>query len=339
MVYVAALNGGNITAIDPQTQRVSAEIQSKPGIVSLRFESNGRFAFAVNQLESTVSVVDSATNKWLATANVAKEPDQIIFTEHYAYLRGLGSEKFSLIELDNARNGHLQPLEIQAGQLAPEKEAAQIGFAPMMVATPDGNSVMIANAPDRMTYFYQEGMMAPMGTFSNYQRMSRGLMILDQSLSESAPGVYTAAVHLPHAGHFDVPVLLDQPRIMHCFQVSLDEAAGQQKAQGRTTVQIDLVQDHEPIIAGKPHVLQFSISDSINHHPISGLKGVGILVFRPPGTWQQRNTLTELGGGVYEWQLSFPTPGHYKILFNLPSQKIRWGDLPSKEITVTPGPT
>ena len=229
MIYVATLNGGTISAIDPQTHKMTANIKTQSGILSLRFEPKGRFAFAVNQITSTVSVLDSATNKLIASTNVVKEPDQIIFTDNYAYIRGLGSEKFSLIELGDARKGSLQPIEIQAGQLAPEKEADQIGIAPMMVATPDGNSVMIANAPDRVTYFYQEGMMAPMGTLSNYQRIPLGLMIIDQSLVESAPGVYTAAVRLPHAGHFDVPVLLDQPRVMHCFQVSVSRRSSAAK--------------------------------------------------------------------------------------------------------------
>jgi YVTN family beta-propeller protein len=334
MIYVAALNGENISAIDPQTHKVAANIKAQKGILSLRFEPKGRFVFAVNQIESTVSVLDSATNKLVAATKVVKEPDQIIFTDNYAYIRGIGSEKFSLIELDGASKGSLQPIEIQAGRLAPEKKADQIGIAPMMVATPDGNSVMIANAPDRVTYFYQEGMMAPMGTLSNYQRIPRGVMILDQSLTESAPGVYASTVRLPHAGHFDVPVLLDQPRVMHCFQVSIAEDPNLQKAEHKESIEIDRVQDAAPIIARKPYNLRFRITDSLNHRTVTGLRRVGVLAFRAPGTWQRRNTLKEAGDGIYEWQTTFPEPGPYKILFNVPSRKIRWVDTSTQDVTV-----
>ena len=338
MIYVAALNGGNISVIDPQTQKIAADVQNQPGIVSLRFEPKGRFVFAVNQIESTVSVLDSATNKFVATTTVVKEPDQIIFTDDYAYIRGIGSEKFSLIELNGASKGSLQPIEIQAGRLAPEKEADQIGIAPMMAATPDGNSVMIANAPDRVTYFYQEGMMAPMGTLSNYQRIPRGVMILDQSLTESAPGIYTSTVRLPHAGHFDVPVLLDQPRVMHCFQASIAEDPNQQKAEHKETIKIDRVQNDASIIARKPYNLRFRITDPLKHLAVTGLRGVGVLAFRAPGTWQRRNTLKEVGDGIYEWQATFPEPGPYKILFNVPSRKIRWVDTSTQDVTVIARP-
>jgi YVTN family beta-propeller protein len=338
MIYVAALNGGIISAIDPQTHKVTANIKTQSGILSLRFEPKGRFAFAVNQITSTVSVLDSATNKLSASTNVVREPDQIIFTDNYAYIRGLGSEKFSLIELGDARKGSLQPIEIQAGRLAPEKEADQIGIAPMMVATPDGNSVMIANAPDRVTYFYQEGMMAPMGTLSNYQRIPLGLMIIDQSLVESAPGVYTTAVRLPHAGHFDVPVLLDQPRVMHCFQVSIAEDPQQQKVEHKQTIEIVRVQDDAPIIAHKPYNLRFRITDPIKHQAVTGLKGIGVLAFRAPGTLQRRNKLKEVGDGIYEWQTTFSEPGAYKILFNVPSLKIRWVDTSPQDVTIIAKP-
>ncbi|NOT85593.1 MAG: YncE family protein [Methylococcaceae bacterium] len=337
LVYVAALNGEKISAIDPQTQKIAADIPAQKGIMALRFEPKGRFAFAVNQIDSTVSVLDSATNKLIATTAVVKEPDQVIFTDNYAYIRGLGSEKFSLIDLDNARKGSLQPVDIQAGRLAPETEADQIGIAPMMVATPDGNSVMIANAPDRMTYFYQEGMMAPMGTLSNYKRLPRGVMIIDQSLTESAPGIYTAAVRLPHAGRFDVPVLLDQPRVIHCFQVSVTENPNQPKVPLKEAIEINRVPDDAPIIPHHLHTLRFRITDPLTHQAITGL-GVSTLAFRVPGTWQKRNTLKETGEGVYEWQAIFPEPGVYKILFNVPSRKIRWVDSPAQALTVIAKP-
>ena len=49
-------------------------------------------------MESRLFIMDAATNSVTATTTVVKDPDQIAFTEHYAYVRGIESEKFTLIE-------------------------------------------------------------------------------------------------------------------------------------------------------------------------------------------------------------------------------------------------
>jgi hypothetical protein len=60
-----------------------------------------------------------------------------------------------------------------------------------MVPAPEGNSVLIANPADRVIYYYSEGMAAPMGSFQNYRREPRALMVVDRSLREVTSGVYT----------------------------------------------------------------------------------------------------------------------------------------------------
>ena len=101
---------------------------------------------------------------------------------------GIESEKVHLLDLREARKGKLAPLDVQAGRQAPSAAPQELGVAPMIVATPEGNAVMIANAPDATLHYYQEGMMAPTGTFSNYRRMPRGILVLDRSLKELTPG-------------------------------------------------------------------------------------------------------------------------------------------------------
>ncbi|HEV2764130.1 MAG TPA: YncE family protein, partial [Pyrinomonadaceae bacterium] len=183
-VYVASANAAHVSVIDPASRRVVASVPVKRGVVALRFEPAGRYAFAVNQVESTVSVIDAATNSVVATSGVVKGPDQVTFTRNYAYVRGTGSEKFSLIELSELSKGKVAPVDVQAGQKPPSALPGEIGVADMIAPTPEGNAAMIANAPDALLYYYVEGMMAPMGTFSNYKRRPRALMVLDRSLSE-----------------------------------------------------------------------------------------------------------------------------------------------------------
>ena len=52
--------------------------------------------------------------------------------------------------------------------------------------------MLVANPADKMIYYYTEGMAAPMGSFQNYKRDPRALLVLDNSLRETERGVYTS---------------------------------------------------------------------------------------------------------------------------------------------------
>lgn len=156
LIYVAGLNDDFLTAIDSDSNDVVGTIQVKRGIVDLAFDPNGRFALAVNQFENNVLMIDSATNSVVAQTPVVEEPDQIVFTRRYAYVRGLNSEKFTLIDLDQLRNGKAVSVDIQAGRLAPATMPSEIGGARMIAPTPEGDSAMIANAPDQTIFFIKK---------------------------------------------------------------------------------------------------------------------------------------------------------------------------------------
>lgn len=220
-IYVATLNGATIEVIDPAKGQVVKTIQTKSGSAALRFEPKGRFAFVVNQLESKVFILDSVTDDLVAETGVVKEPDQVVFTSRYAYVRGTQSEKISLIELGQLSSGKISPVEVTAGREPPGSAPKEIGVSDMLAPTPEGNAVMIANAPDQMLYYYVEGMMAPMGSFTNYNRRPRALLVLNRSLTETAPGLYSTPIKLTAAGRYDVPVLIDQPRLVNCFQLEI----------------------------------------------------------------------------------------------------------------------
>jgi YVTN family beta-propeller protein len=331
---VSALNGGTIAAIDPAKQQVVATIPVRPGVVALQFAPQGRFGFAVNQLDSTVSVFDSATNKIIGTTNVVKSPDQIAFTSRYAYVRGTASEKFSLLELDELGKQKLAPVDIQGGQQAAAALPNEIGVAAMIAPTPEGNAVMIANTPDMMVYYYVEGMMAPMGTFSNYKRRPHGLMVIDRSLSEIAPGTYAAPIKLPRGGAFDVPVLINETKIAHCFQVEIGDSPDGDQKQQRGTVEVAPTFAGQQFNAGTAVPLRFKLTDPLTKQPLAGLDDVQILVFEPPGIWQQRQWAKEINPGEYEVTQTFPRAGVYNVMVRVASRGVAFADLPFTAVVV-----
>ena len=337
LVYVAALNGANITAIDPATQKVVATIPVARGVVALAFEPKGRYALVVNQIESNVSVLDSATNKIVASSSVVKSPDQITFTGRYAYVRGTMSEKFSLVDLSSLGKEKLSVVDVQAGQRAPSTSPDDLGVASMIVPTPEGNSVMIAHAPDQMIYFYVEGMMAPMGTLSNYKRRPRGILLLDRSLTEIAPGTYSAPVKLGRAGSFDVPVLINENRIAHCFQASVGKSPNAQSEEEKSTLVVTASFAGQSFKAGAGVPLRLKLTDSISKQPITGLEDVQVLVFEPPGVWQQRQWAKEVGAGEYEITQVFPHAGMFNVMVRVASRGVTFADLPFTSVEVKQG--
>ncbi len=333
-VYVAAINGASVSVIAPEEQRVVARATARPGIVALRFEPQGRYAFAVNQADSTVSVLDTATNKWVGSTGVVKSPDQVAFSAGFAYIRGTGSEKFSLLNVREAAGGNLARTDIQAGRRPPADSPEDIGVADMIAPTPEGNSALIANAPDQMLYFYMEGMMAPMGTLSNYKRRPRALMVLDRSLKEISPGVYSTPLKLHGAGRFAVSFLLDQPRVVNCFELEVAASPDAEKQLAGAPLVIAPEFKGARVAPSQPFPLRFKIKDPATGRPLGGLKDVQVLVFQPPGVWQQRQWAKEAGGGTYEITQVFPHAGLFKVMFQVTSRGARYRDLLSADVVV-----
>jgi YVTN family beta-propeller protein len=337
LVYVAAINGASVSVIDPATQKVVKTVPVKRGVVALKFDPTGRFGFAVNQVENKVAVIDAATGEVAGEVEVVKGPDQIVFTDRYAYVRGTGSEKFSLIELSGVLKGKFAAVDVTAGQKPPSAMPAEIGVADMIATTPEGNAAMIAHAPDQMIYYYVEGMMAPMGTLSNYKRRPRAALILDRSLAEVAPGVYSVPVRLKGAGRFDVAVLTGQPRIGHCFQLEVADSPDAEKKGAGVAVAAKALFGGKQFRPGEAVPLRFRLSDPATGQPLKGLQDVQVLAFEPPGVWQQRQWAKEVGEGEYEVTQVFPRAGLYKVLVRVASRGTTFADLPVTEVSVVTG--
>jgi YVTN family beta-propeller protein len=333
-IYVAAADDTAIAVIDPDKQQVVGRIPVQPGVVALRFDPEGRFALAVNQRESTVTVLDSATNTALVSGPVPSEPDEVAFSGGYAYVRSLGSATFTLFGLAELRQGRLSPVKVQAGSQPPNAAPEAQGPAAMIAPTPEGNSVLIANAAEKMAFYYVEGMMVPMGTLQMYGRQPRGLLVLDHSLREVEPGVYATTVSLPRSGGFDVPLLIDQPRLIHCFTATIAPQTGEVKAKPIRAVAIQPLFSGARLTAKKPAELSFRIVDAVTRQPIAGLRDVRLLAVEPPGIWQQRKWARDSGNGEYRVDWIFPHAGVYQVGVSVASRSLGFADLPFTTVLV-----
>jgi YVTN family beta-propeller protein len=330
-VYSVNETDGSITVIDAQG-KVLTRMKTKRGARSLRFAPGGRYGFVLNTTENTVSIFDAASNRMLHEVKVGKAPDQIMFSDTFAFVRSLETETVNMLRLSTI-GAEVDITEFPGGQGLPGQGSTPVR-ADSIVLAPEGNSVIVANPVDQTLYYYTEGMAAPMGNFQNYKREPMAVMIVDRSLRETAPGIYSTTVKLPASGNYDVAFLTDSPRIAHCF-----DTAAAPNPRLKEEKQIALRIEHETkkmeLPVGHDYALRFKLIDTKTNKTKDDLNDVSVLTFSAPNNWQRRDLAKPLGNGMYEVNLNVPETGVYMVFVQSYSMGVRYKDLPYLMLTAT----
>jgi YVTN family beta-propeller protein len=325
-LYVVSGAEGSIAVVDTRSQQIVTRIQTKPGIRNLRFAPGGRWGFVANTTENVVYVFDSSTNRLAHTIVVDKGPDQIAFTDTFAYVRSSGSTEVSMVRLSTL-SGQPDVVKFPGGQIAPADAPVSTSVADVIVPAPEGDSVLLANPADRVIYYYSEGMAAPMGSFQNYRRNPRAVMVVDRSLREITSGVYTATTKLPKSGIYDVAFLLNSPRITHCFEAEAKPNPDVRREKP-VAVRIEYLNKDQQLRVGENYKLRFKLYDTTTSKAKSDLKDVRVLTFLASATWQKREFARPAGDGVYELEIKVPQTGLYFIFVESRSQGVTFRQLP-----------
>nr|WP_179210322.1 YncE family protein [Crenothrix polyspora] len=317
-LYVVHGQEGYIEVVDGSKMAVIARLEAKPGMQSVHFSPDGRWAFAPNPKDNHVYVFDTADNSLAQTIDIEGGPDRVSFTGNFAYIHASKSEYVGLIPLSALNQKQkLSVLRFAAGQQPPE--AADIGELNPLAPTPEGNAVIVANAAEKTIYYYAEGMNAPMGSFQNYLRHPKALLVVDRGVRETAPGVYASNVKLAHEGRYNVAFVLDTPRITHCFNATVTADPKQGKDTNQSATLIEPLSMEYKLTVGQPVRLRFKATDSTTKQPKIGLKDVGVMAMLAPGIWQQRLWAQSVEEGIYEVSFTPPKPGMYYTFVHCPS--------------------
>lgn len=333
-IYIALDAEGTIAVVDVDTQTIVTRMKARPGLRALRFTPDGRWGFAVNATAHVVHIFDASTNRILHTVEVGKEPDQITFTNTLAYIRSLDTPDITTIQFGAlGKDVPVPVLTFSGGQLAPG-QSTRTAVADAVVPAPGGTAVLVANPTDKTLYYYMEGLAAPMGNFQNYGREPKAVLIVDRSLRETGPGMYTTTTTLPASGTYDVVFRLDSPRISHCFDLVVN-ANPTRKRDKAPIIHLDVLLKERTIRVGHTTSLQFRLTDPVTNQPKVGLKDVRVLTLLSPGIWQKREWARSVGDGVYEILLSAPHAGVYYLFFECPSLGVRFDQLPKVILQAT----
>ncbi|MCQ4347448.1 cytochrome D1 [Pseudomonas stutzeri] len=335
-VYVSDGQGGTVSVIDADSLALRRRIDLQRGIGPLRFTPDGRYAFVLNTLEDSATVIDAASDRVLHTLTVSAEPWQIAFSRAFAYIRGLASPRVSMVDLAGL-GGERPPgvLGFDAGPAAP-KLAGALPLAQSLAGARGEAAVFVVNPVDNTTYFYMEGMNAPMSGYPNRGHSARAVAVVDRSLQELEPGVFGARVKLPAAGRFEVAVMLNQPQIAHCFVAEVQ--ADPYLAQQRSTPRVEFLLDGAAATAGAPLVARLRVLQGAADEPRRGVDDLRVRYFLAPASRPREAAARELGDGFYEATLELPEAGAWYLHVGAESLGLAFGEQPYASLRVRPAP-
>ena len=322
-LYVASEGDGTIAVIDANRLEILTTMKTGPGLKTLGLQPEGRFGFALNPTTNAAFVFDLTTNRVIHQVPVGPGADQITFTKQFAYVRSSASEFVNMIKLaDLGKEAALS--RFPAGQKAP-KESGTASLANAIVPAPEEGAVLVANPTDKMIYYYTEGMAAPMGSFQNYRRVPKALLVLDNGLRETARGVYSTTIRLDAPGYYDAVFLLDSPRAVHCFDFTIDPNPDKPKQKIAALKAEQLTSSS--LVVNEPYTLRFRIIDADTNKALTNLNDLGVLVFLAPGIWQDRQLAKPLADNVYEISFVPPNAGVYYVHFRIPSMNVPFSQI------------
>lgn len=310
-VYVVDGKAGAITVIDAKNLNVRKVIEVGQGVGPMQFSQEGRYGLVLNTLQDRAVVIDAASDQMIHSLEVAAEPYQLVFTKAYAYVRGLATSRVSMINLSSLGKGQKPILQtFEAGPAAP-KLAGDMLLAESMGEGQDENAIFVVNPVDNTTYFYMEGMNAPMFGYLNRGHSARAVEVIDRSLHEVEPGVYSTRIKLPTSGPLDVAFMMNQPELTHCFttEVQVNPALQQQYSQ----VRIEYLSASAAITLGAPAAVQFRVTQGRENNPRTGVKDLRVRYFMAPSSQPHEVLAIEQEDGVYEAPLALTQAGVYYL--------------------------
>lgn len=314
-VFATDEESGQIVVVDARRRALLATTKAEPGLGQIKFPPNGQFGFVVNSKKNLLHVIDSASNRIVRTGDMEKEPFQISFSDRLAYIRHRQTATVLMVPLDGigASGKPLSVVDFDGGQTAPGKERYP-SLAACIVQAPGMSAVLVANEQDKAVYYYEEGMAAAKGEFSNYGRLPRAVLPVDRTLRErSEPGVYETVLRLGEAGNYEVVFALSSPRIVTGFQLDV-QPNPEIERQRKTGKLVALAGMKDRVVkVGQPVGIDFKIADELTKAPKTKLENLTVLAYLAPGVWQKRLTPQETAEGIYSVAFNPPRPGIYYV--------------------------
>lgn len=311
--YVAVAATSTLMVIDTERAAVTERITLPAPLDVLRADPSGRFLIGLNTGQDKLLAIDTSTGSVVAASTLSGGPDQVAFSQRFAYVRLAQSHQLTLVDLGELGQGKLATSAVPFFQRPAGSAVGAGAVGDLMVASPEGDSMVVGNPADAALYYYTEGMMAPQGSYRTYGRALRALMVVDRSLREVAPGTYSLAVRLDRSGRYSLPMLLNQPRLIHCFALDVEGSGADEEQRIDVRLRIAGASSQVVVPAGVEQPIEIELTDRSSGQPIAGVADLQLMVLELPGLSQERVFLRETEPGRYQVSQRFRNPGRWRI--------------------------
>jgi len=321
-LYATDGKAGRISVIDGNTHEIKKRIAVKPGVGPVGVTHEGRWMIAANSHEDEVYAIDVATNELKHTVAVGRKPYQIAFSRAFVYIRAMGTERVSMIEINHLNSPEkVTAFGFQAGPNAPGK-TRDLGLASAIYEAPGEAAVLVVSPSDNTVYYYMEGMNAPMGNFRNYGHRPRAVQVADRTLREEKDGVYRAKVMIPAAGTYDVAFLMESPSILHCFNMTAERDPSLHR---NATAGLEFIDSQKKVSIDDKVMVKFRLTDPETGANKINLKDVRVRYFRAPLFDRREEAAIEVGDGIYQLDTKLKKPGLYYFYVSSRSSNLAFG--------------
>jgi hypothetical protein len=301
------------------------------GLNALAFAPGGRYAFALSGTGNKAYVADASTGRIVHSIELDAQPYQVAFTDAFAYIRCLGSELVTMVPLQAlAGEGTPDVKKFPAGTRAPAV-GGYIGMAGTVARAAGEAAVVVANPAENMLFYYMEGMTAPMGSFRNYGHELKAAEVVDRSLKERSPGVYSTTVKIPAGGSYDVAFFLDSPTVVHCFRMEAAQGRPGKGEPGR--ISVEYLTEAPVFRSGEKGRIRFRLGDP-SAAAATGPDDVLVRITQATGRWQGVARAERVAEGIYEASFPSPPPGVYAVTVECGSLRLGPDQAPSLTIKV-----
>ena len=334
-IYVASVADGDIVVLDGQSHEVIERLAVGTGLASIEIAPGGRWGFAANPVAGKLHIFDVTGNTITHEVAVPGAPDQISFSESKAYVRSRGAAEVTAVPLgDLAEATAVEVATIPVGQQAPAGSPVRSAAAAMLAA-PAAGGLFVANPADDQVYLLPEGAQGTSGSFQGHGLIPRAVQLVDRSLQETAPGVFTGKLRIPDAAAFQVAFLLDSPRVVHCFEFTANPGDLATAAGTGGPPDLEIVTEILTVKAGQSLTMQVRLSDASTGEPIDDVFDLQVVASATGGNWSERFTATSVGSGIYEIGLNVPSAGFYRLFFEAASLEATVETFPTALVEAT----
>ncbi len=311
-LYLAHPDKGYVLSLHPVSYSRSEKLMISGVSRGIRISPGGHWLMAFDGTQGQISLVETATGNITHVLRFKHPFDQIVFSSRYAYIRHTDVAKISLIHLASLAPGaELGVIEVPIGVTLP-KAVGKLPPLPAIAPLPEGGGAVIVNPADHTLYLYMEnGMQAPMNAFKTWTAPPLSVMIHDRSLREVRPGLYETFTMISQPGSYEVVFFLPDPPLTRCFSLEVKGDSLPPATRKNISSQPSVTVLSRPFIAGQVAKLEFTIAT--RHLPPGRIRDISVLLFRPGSNWQLRAHPKSSGPRQYYFEVTFPSPGNYKM--------------------------